>query len=156
MRTLSLITPHGFAQIGSFQPLTHKRSSPIRPPGIRPRHGLRFLMPAGGYSTVADLLKFATALQSHQLLNAEHTELLTTGKTETGGSKYAFGFQGRGDQRGEMFWTRRRSAGNERWLTDLSGSGLRDCGTGECRSTSSNSDCRFHHQSTAEGVRTKT
>jgi CubicO group peptidase (beta-lactamase class C family) len=48
----------------------------------------------GGYSTVEDLLKFATALQAHKLLNAEHTELLTTGKTESrGGSKYAFGFQ---------------------------------------------------------------
>jgi D-alanyl-D-alanine carboxypeptidase len=47
----------------------------------------------GGYSTVEDLLKFATALQTHKLLNAQHTEMLTTGKAATpGGSKYAYGF----------------------------------------------------------------
>ena len=48
----------------------------------------------GGYSTVEDLVKFATALQNHKLLNAQYTEMLTTGKTETpGGGKYAYGFQ---------------------------------------------------------------
>jgi D-alanyl-D-alanine carboxypeptidase len=47
----------------------------------------------GGYSTVEDLLRFATALQNHKLLNAQYTDLLTTGKTETGRGKYAFGFQ---------------------------------------------------------------
>jgi len=48
----------------------------------------------GGYSTVEDLFKFATALQTHKLLNAQYTEMLTTGKTETpGGGKYAYGFQ---------------------------------------------------------------
>lgn len=48
----------------------------------------------GGYSTVEDLFKFATALQTHKLLNAQHTEMLTTGKTDTpGGGKYAYGFQ---------------------------------------------------------------
>jgi len=48
----------------------------------------------GGYSTVEDLLKFATALQTHKLLNAQHTEMLTTGKADTpGGGKYAYGFQ---------------------------------------------------------------
>ena len=47
----------------------------------------------GGYSTVEDLLKFATALQAHKLLNAQYTEMLTTGKVETPmGSKYAYGF----------------------------------------------------------------
>ena len=47
----------------------------------------------GGYSTVEDLLKFATALQKQKLLNAQYTEMLTTGKVETpGGSKYAYGF----------------------------------------------------------------
>lgn len=47
----------------------------------------------GGYSTVEDLLKFATALQKHKLLNAQYTEMLTTGKVATpGGSKYAYGF----------------------------------------------------------------
>ena len=47
----------------------------------------------GGYSTVEDLLKFANALQSHKLLNAQNTEQLTTGKVATPmGPKYAYGF----------------------------------------------------------------
>jgi D-alanyl-D-alanine carboxypeptidase len=47
----------------------------------------------GGYSTVEDLLRFATALQTHKLLNAQYTEMLTTGKVDTGRGKYAFGFE---------------------------------------------------------------
>jgi D-alanyl-D-alanine carboxypeptidase len=47
----------------------------------------------GGYSTVEDLLRFATALQTHKLLDAQHTEMLTTGKVDAGRGKYAFGFQ---------------------------------------------------------------
>lgn len=47
----------------------------------------------GGYSTVEDLFRFATALQTNKLLNAQNTELLTTGKVDTGRGKYAFGFQ---------------------------------------------------------------
>jgi CubicO group peptidase (beta-lactamase class C family) len=48
----------------------------------------------GGYSTVGDLLKFATALMSHKLLNAENTALLITGKADTGGGRmYAYGFE---------------------------------------------------------------
>ena len=47
----------------------------------------------GGYSTVEDLLRFANALQGHVLLDARHTELLTTGKVDTPrGEKYAYGF----------------------------------------------------------------
>jgi len=47
----------------------------------------------GGYSTVEDLQRFAEALKEHQLLDARHTETLTTGKAETGGGdKYAYGF----------------------------------------------------------------
>jgi CubicO group peptidase (beta-lactamase class C family) len=47
----------------------------------------------GGYSTVEDLLRFANALTSHKLLDAEHTTLLTTGKADTpNGTKYAYGF----------------------------------------------------------------
>lgn len=48
----------------------------------------------GGYSTVGDLYKFALALENHKLLDAQRTELLTTGKVETGRGpdKYAFGF----------------------------------------------------------------
>ena len=46
----------------------------------------------GGYSTVEDLSKFATALEKHKLLNAQYTEMLTTGKVDTPGGKYAYGF----------------------------------------------------------------
>jgi D-alanyl-D-alanine carboxypeptidase len=47
----------------------------------------------GGYSTVEDLQRFAEALKEHKLLDAKHTEMLTTGKAETGGGdKYAYGF----------------------------------------------------------------
>jgi len=47
----------------------------------------------GGYSTVEDLQRFAGALTNHKLLNAENTDLLTTGKVATPhGGKYAFGF----------------------------------------------------------------
>lgn len=37
----------------------------------------------GGYSTVSDLLKFHVALREHKLLDAEHTELVTTGKSKS-------------------------------------------------------------------------
>lgn len=48
----------------------------------------------GGYSTVGDLLKFADALMGHTLLNAQYTDLLITGKVDTGsGAKYAYGFE---------------------------------------------------------------
>ncbi|SPF36299.1 Penicillin-binding protein, beta-lactamase class C (modular protein) [Candidatus Sulfopaludibacter sp. SbA4] len=48
----------------------------------------------GGYSTVGDLMKFADALIGHKLLNPENTELLITGKVDTGGAgKYAYGFE---------------------------------------------------------------
>ena len=47
----------------------------------------------GGYSTVMDLLRFATALENHALLTAQYTEVLTTGKVPMGPSmKYAYGF----------------------------------------------------------------
>jgi len=47
----------------------------------------------GGYSTVEDLLKFANALEDHRLLSAEFTDMLTTGKVDAGGARYAFGFE---------------------------------------------------------------
>ena len=46
----------------------------------------------GGYSTVEDLLKFATALEQNKLLNAHNTELLTTGKVDTPSGRYGYGF----------------------------------------------------------------
>lgn len=48
----------------------------------------------GGYSTVGDMLKFALALNAHRLLDAKHTELLTTGKVDaTRDTRYAYGFE---------------------------------------------------------------
>jgi len=49
----------------------------------------------GGYSTVGDMLKFALALNAHRLLDAKHTELLTTGKVDTPmrDTRYAYGFE---------------------------------------------------------------
>jgi len=48
----------------------------------------------GGYSTVGDLFKFAAALEEHKLLDAQHTEMLVTGKVDTGRGpdRYGFGF----------------------------------------------------------------
>ncbi|MDB4893350.1 MAG: Secreted peptidase [Gemmatimonadetes bacterium] len=47
----------------------------------------------GGYTTVEDLLHFASALMEHKLLNAHYTELLTTAKPESGDAHYAYGFE---------------------------------------------------------------
>ena len=48
----------------------------------------------GGYSTAGDMLKFHLALRENKLLDAEHTELVMTGKVEGGQpiGKYAYGF----------------------------------------------------------------
>jgi D-alanyl-D-alanine carboxypeptidase len=54
----------------------------------------------GGYSTVGDLLRFSDALLSHKLLNASSTELLITGKVDTGDSFYAYGFEDGRDKDG--------------------------------------------------------
>jgi CubicO group peptidase (beta-lactamase class C family) len=49
----------------------------------------------GGYSTVQDLVNFASALRAHKLLNPQDTQLLTTGKVQMPmeGAKYAYGFE---------------------------------------------------------------
>jgi CubicO group peptidase (beta-lactamase class C family) len=49
----------------------------------------------GGYSTVGDLLRFANALENHVLLNAQYTEMMTTGKVDTPMGKYGYGFDDR-------------------------------------------------------------
>ena len=48
----------------------------------------------GGFSTVGDLLRFAVALRGNKLLDAEHTQLITSGKVDTGSpiGQYAYGF----------------------------------------------------------------
>jgi D-alanyl-D-alanine carboxypeptidase len=58
--------------------------------GIGPYRGTSA---GGAYATAGDLLTFANALESHRLLDAKHTELLTTGKEPMpDGGKYAYGF----------------------------------------------------------------
>lgn len=57
--------------------------------GTLPRRGTSA---GGGCSTVGDLLRFAEALVHNKLLNAKYTEVLTTGKVQTGKGKYAYGF----------------------------------------------------------------
>jgi D-alanyl-D-alanine carboxypeptidase len=49
----------------------------------------------GGYSTAADLLRFAQALLDHRLLSRESTDLVLAGKAETPRGKYAYGFSER-------------------------------------------------------------
>jgi CubicO group peptidase (beta-lactamase class C family) len=46
----------------------------------------------GGYTTVEDLARFAAALTSRRLLDARHTELLTSGKVDAMDGRYAYGF----------------------------------------------------------------
>lgn len=46
----------------------------------------------GGYSTVSDLLRFANALEAHRLLDAQHTDMLTTGTVESPIGKDGMGF----------------------------------------------------------------
>ena len=69
------------------------------PLGIEPRVNNVMTMPmkgspaGGGYSTPPDLLRFAQALRTNKLVNAELTEKLTGGKVDTPmGSKYGYGF----------------------------------------------------------------
>lgn len=45
----------------------------------------------GGYSTVDDFFAFARAIQTHRLLDPNHTSLLTTGKVDTGNGSYSLG-----------------------------------------------------------------
>jgi D-alanyl-D-alanine carboxypeptidase len=56
----------------------------------------RGMSAGGGDSTVGDMMRFAEALRSHKLLNAELTETVITGKRQPGpdpNRKYAYGFE---------------------------------------------------------------
>lgn len=47
----------------------------------------------GGYSTVEDLFRFATAVENNKLLDSKHTDLLLAGKVDRpGAGKYSYGF----------------------------------------------------------------
>lgn len=51
----------------------------------------RGMAAGGGYTTVGDLIRFATALMNHTLLNQKYTDLLLTGKVDALGGRYAYG-----------------------------------------------------------------
>jgi D-alanyl-D-alanine carboxypeptidase len=55
----------------------------------------RGMAAGGGYTTVGDLLRFANALTNHTLLDVRYAQLLTTGKVDAGGGRYAYGFEER-------------------------------------------------------------
>jgi D-alanyl-D-alanine carboxypeptidase len=101
--------PAGMKNTGSFPedqkvPLRSTGYTRFRAPGTPASPGAKWFsnettLPhrgtsaGGGYSTVADLLAFANALQGHRLLDAEHTTLLTTAKPGPAAlGKYAYGF----------------------------------------------------------------
>ncbi|MGH2363393.1 MAG: serine hydrolase domain-containing protein [Chloroflexota bacterium] len=48
----------------------------------------------GGYTTVGDLIRFATALTGHRLVGTEYTDSMTTGRIESqaGFARYGYGF----------------------------------------------------------------
>jgi CubicO group peptidase (beta-lactamase class C family) len=70
-----------------------EQEAPLQP--TRDMLFMRGTAAGGGYSTVGDLFRFARALVSNRLLDAEHTAVLTTGKITTPkpGTKYAYGFE---------------------------------------------------------------
>jgi D-alanyl-D-alanine carboxypeptidase len=101
--------PAGMKNTGSFSedqkvPLRSTGYMRFRAPGTPASPGAKWFsnettLPhrgtsgGGGYSTVADLLAFANALEGHRLLDAEHTTLLTTAKPGPPAlGNYAYGF----------------------------------------------------------------
>jgi D-alanyl-D-alanine carboxypeptidase len=101
----NIYKPAGMASTGSFP---EDQNVPERSVGYTQGDGnklqpntetlpYRGTSAGGGYCTVEDFLRFANALTHHKLLNAQNTELLTTGKVDTPrGDKYAFGFMDNG------------------------------------------------------------
>jgi CubicO group peptidase (beta-lactamase class C family) len=71
---------------GRLDPSAARRpNTPMRP--------LKGSPAGGGYSTLDDMLGFSIALSDHKLLSQKYTDLVTSGKVETGaGRKYAYGF----------------------------------------------------------------
>ncbi|HEY2548430.1 MAG TPA: serine hydrolase domain-containing protein [Candidatus Acidoferrum sp.] len=97
----NIYTPAGMTSTGSFP---EDQTVPNRSigytqfggNGLRPNTDTlpyRGTSAGGGYCTVEDFLRFANVLANHKLLNAQNTDLLTTGNVDTPrGDKYAFGF----------------------------------------------------------------
>jgi CubicO group peptidase (beta-lactamase class C family) len=100
----NIYKPAGMAASGSEpegQAVTNRSIGYTRPDGVGALINNKDSLPyrgtsaGGGYSTVEDLFRFATALQQHKLLSAEYTQMLTSGKTDTGNGMYAYGFADR-------------------------------------------------------------
>ncbi len=72
----------------SHQPSGPRRSNLARLPGRGSPAG-------GGYATAADLLRFASALLDHRLLDRETTELVLAGKVDAPRGRYGYGFGSR-------------------------------------------------------------
>ena len=86
-----IFEPAGMTSSGSEpeeQAVPNRAKGYMRGPGgVRPNTDTlpyRGTSAGGGYTTVGDLLRFATALTGHKLLNARYTDLLTTGKVDAG------------------------------------------------------------------------
>ena len=108
----------------------------------------------GGYSTVEDLLKFATALQTHKLLNAQYTEMLTTGKVDTPAVVSTLMDSRIQSINGTRCFGHGGGApGMNGELQNLPRPRLCDCGVGKHGSARRKPSCGFHYQSSANEVR---
>jgi len=100
MTHTDLATRDGTGTDTEDRAIGYTRRSPEggQPQSLESSPNTSFLTPrassAGGAdSTVGDLLAFANALENHRLLDAQHTELMLTGKAPMpDGGKYAYGF----------------------------------------------------------------
>jgi CubicO group peptidase (beta-lactamase class C family) len=65
-------------------------------------HGIKGNAAGGGYSTIHDLHKFATALTRYQLLSPELTQLAYSAKPELNSPNYGYGFSVRSAHNGRV------------------------------------------------------
>ncbi len=65
-------------------------------------HGIKGSAAGGGYSTIHDLHKFATALTRYQLLSPELTQLAYSAKPELNSPNYGYGFSVRSAHNGRV------------------------------------------------------
>jgi D-alanyl-D-alanine carboxypeptidase len=90
----------GSGSLPEDRPVPHRSIGYTKPPGTSAWVPNTDTLPyrgtsaGGGYSTVEDLARFADALLGHQLLDADSTDLLITGKVKSRpGAEYAYGFE---------------------------------------------------------------
>jgi D-alanyl-D-alanine carboxypeptidase len=101
----------------------------------------------GGYSTVEDLMRFATALLQNRLLDARYTQLLTTGTADLAdGRRYALGFIDQTINGARCFGHTGGAPGHERRARDLCRRRVRRRRAGEPRSPRCRDDRRVRHE----------